>query len=45
MPVNKANRLQIASKHKAMFKNETGNKMMTPVKKEEVVHLVHKAGG
>jgi hypothetical protein len=42
--VNKANRLQSARKHTAMSGNETGNKFVTPVKKQEVVHVVHIAG-
>jgi hypothetical protein len=42
-PVNKANRLQTTNVYKAMSGNETGNKFATPVKKQEVVHVVHNA--
>lgn len=43
-PVNKANRLQIACFSDVTREHETGNKMVTPVKKQEVVHVVHITG-
>ena len=39
--MNKANRLQSLNVSNAMPANETGNKMVTPVKKGKVVHVVH----
>ena len=42
--VNKANRLQIACYSDVTREHETGNKMVTPDKKQEVVHVVHITG-
>lgn len=43
-PVNKANRLQITCFCNVTREHETGNKMVTPDKKKEVVHVVHITG-